>query len=369
VNTQSPLIHFEGDWFDGRSATRHAVRVEADGQTLRIIGEGFIRSEGLALITVDPPIGRLRRVLRLPSGGELQTDDHDAVRRLFGHRSWLGAMADRIERHWPRVLALAVVLIAATVLLVTEGVPLAARPLAALIPAPVEAAIGRQSLATLDQILCEPADIAPDREARLTAALARLTEGLDTGARWQLVWRDCKAIGANAFALPGGTLVVTTSLLDLLDDDREVVAVLAHEVGHVVGRHGLRLVVQASLGTALVATLLGDAASITSLAYTVPTVLMNSRYQRAMETEADDFAFARLRALGASPEDFARAIEQLVASRKPTTSAADSPDKSDTPDTPDKPPGADGRKLSDYLASHPASAERIERARRAAENH
>lgn len=49
-------------------------------------------------------------------------------------------------------------------------------------------------------------------------------------------------IGANAFALPDGTLVVTDELVELAgDNDDEVLAVLAHELGHIHERHGLRL--------------------------------------------------------------------------------------------------------------------------------
>src|SRR5205085_7931626 len=122
-------------------------------------------------------------------------------------------------------------------------------------------------------------------------------------------------------------------------------AVLAHEVGHVRHRHGLRTGLQAAGLAALAAAALGDAGSVTSLAVGLPTALLQSGYSRAFETEADDYAFARLKQIGVSPRAFAAAMTLLEKAQA----------------------GAGGgRGAMDYFSTHPATGKRIERALAAA---
>ena len=65
--------------------------------------------------------------------------------------------------------------------------------------------------------------------------------------------RSAPQIGANAFALPSGIIVVTDELVALSEDDDELAAVIAHELGHVHHRHIMRTVIQNSAAALLVA--------------------------------------------------------------------------------------------------------------------
>jgi Zn-dependent protease with chaperone function len=56
----------------------------------------------------------------------------------------------------------------------------------------------------------------------------------------QLLFRDGGSVGANAFALPGGTVIATDQFIQLSENDDEIIAVLAHEIGHVRHQHSLR---------------------------------------------------------------------------------------------------------------------------------
>ena len=68
---------------------------------------------------------------------------------------------------------------------------------------------------------------------RSTAAFKKLAFPEATRQPYTLVFRKSDAIGANAMALPSGTIVVTDGLVTLAEDDREILGVLAHEAGHV----------------------------------------------------------------------------------------------------------------------------------------
>jgi predicted Zn-dependent protease len=163
---------------------------------------------------------------------------------------------------------------------------------------------------------------------------------LNDGHRYKLHLRNCAAIGPNAFALPGGPVVLTDQLADFGRDFSEMTAVLAHEVGHVRLRHGLRTLLQGAGLAALISTLAGDAAAITSIAVTLPTVILQSGYSREFEDEADTFALARMKEIGISPRAFADILDRLEKART----------------------GKGASRSRDYFSTHPLTAARIERA-------
>jgi predicted Zn-dependent protease len=133
---------------------------------------------------------------------------------------------------------------------------------------------------------------------------------------------------------------VTDALVALARNDEELVAVLAHEAGHVARRHGLRQLFQNSLVALAVTWLVGDVSAIVAAA---PTALLQAKYSRDLEREADSYALVTLRVNGIATEHFAAMLERLEDS------------------------GAEGGGITtgalDYLSSHPVTSERIERVR------
>lgn len=94
----------------------------------------------------------------------------------------------------------------------------------------------------------------------------------------------------NAFALPGGKIVVTTGLLQQADSPEEVAGVLAHEISHVTKRHCLRGIVK-NLGLMMVVSaLFGDQASVTSAIMGEAANLTSLSFSRGMEADADEEA-------------------------------------------------------------------------------
>lgn len=340
---------FDAAYFDGHSAVRHPVHVLAGRGRLHVVGAAVDFEVPLDEVKVEPPVSGNTHLLRLPDGAQLRTDDVQAVIALFpaaGAGSWL----HRLEARWRFALG-AVALIAAVAAWSTfYGLPLAAKVAAERLPERFSQELGKQTLAVIDGTFCAPSRIPEARQAELrSGALARLLAGMDDAGKYRLEFRWCKPLGANAVALPDGTLVVTDQLLRIAQDDEEVAAVLAHEVGHVRNRHGLRLTLQAAGVAILVTTLATDAVSITSLAAALPTVLLQRGYSRQFEDEADEFALARLKQVGISPGKFAAILESLERDHDKGPQAA-----------------ARGRSGPDYLSTHPTTERRIARARAAA---
>lgn len=119
----------------------------------------------------------------------------------------------------------------------------------------------------------------------------------------------------NAFAAPGGYIYFYTGLLKMMDNEAEMAAVMAHEISHVVGRHGIKRL-QAALGVSLAYQLAfgGDGANdIVNAAIGLGMGLTFASYSRGNESEADDYGFTYLIKAGYNPNSAISMYEKLAA--------------------------------------------------------
>jgi Zn-dependent protease with chaperone function len=348
------VIEFSAVYYDGKTSAHTPVRVDGLAQSLRIVGADVNIEVALADVRPDTRVGNARRTLDLPGGAQLRTDDHAALATLFPRANRVEAWVQTLEQRWGYALAAIAVIAGFSAWCFVYGLPLAAKVAAGFVPIAIEAKLGEHTLAALDNSLCAPTALAAGRTQALRKSFSTLTAGLDDGYAYRLEFRTCTGIGPNAFALPGGTIVVIDDLVKLAENDQQIAAVLAHEIGHVRRRHGLRMALQGAGVAALIAALAGDAVTITKLAVMLPTVLLQSGYSRDFETEADTYAFQRMQAVGLSPQYFAD-IMQLMEKQRDRRAGTTDKKKAGTP--------PDATRTLDYLSTHPATAERIQRAR------
>ncbi|HEX5106812.1 MAG TPA: M48 family metallopeptidase [Vicinamibacterales bacterium] len=225
------------------------------------------------------------------------------------------------------------------------GIPIAARFMAFRIPAAVTTAISDRTLDSLDGSVLQPSTLPELRQQQLASAFASL-EGPGRAGSYRLVFRDTQELGANALALPSGTIVVTDVLVQLARDDREIMGVLAHEAGHVQARHGLRLLLQNSALTLTIGWIVGDVTSVIAVA---PAVILQTKYSRDFEREADAIAADTLRARGIPPSMLADLLERIDAGERSAVEEGEGAGG-----------GADGPRLLDYTSSHPPTRERLD---------
>lgn len=345
------MTEFDAIYFDGKTSARFAVRVSDLDRSLHIVGPHVNVEVPLADVSVAAPVANTGRVLNLPGGAQLQTDDHTALGALFPSANRLEGWVHGLERRWGYALAALVVTAGFAWWCIAYGLPVAATLAAAFVPANLEAKLGAETLATFDKGICGPSALDAGRQLDLRKGFGTLTAGLGDGYNYRLELRACGRVGPNAFALPGGAIVVTDDMVKLAQNDAQIYAVLAHEIGHVRHRHGLRMALQAAGLGALIATLAGDAVSITGMAVTLPTALLQSGYSRDFEDEADSYAFQRLKEVGLSPKYFAEILTLMEEHRYKDADSKKVYKKT-----------ADGDGALDYLSTHPATAGRIKRA-------
>lgn len=232
------------------------------------------------------------------------------------------------------MIAAFVVFVAMVMAAYFYGIPMVARLVADRLPASIVARIDSETLAALDGQMFAPSALPRERQHTIANAFRALKKPRAESAPHNLVFRKSDAIGANAMALIGGTIVVTDGLVTLARDDREILGVLAHEAGHVAGRHGLRGLVQDSLISMLLALVIGD---VSGLAAAASSSVLEASYSRDLEREADAYAIEVLNANGIPLKFLADMLRRL-----------------------DSAAGTSGMPSAlRYLSTHPATDERI----------
>lgn len=319
------MIHFQADYFDGVSARAVKVEIEANSEEIAFGARGVRHIFRLADIHVQPKLGRARRVIELPDGGRLEAGDIamlEALQRpngetVFWH--WL----HRLENHLGWALFALILTLLAGWGTINFVIPALAEQVAYAIPPAMERKLGEQVLAMMDEQIWtveehdeyslrlgyfKPSQLDQARQTALSEQLMALCARQPDCPAHELKFRGGGKIGANAFALPGGFVVLTDELVALAETDLEIIAVLMHELGHVKMRHTLRQTLQGALSGLLLAAVTGD---VDTLASGLPAALMQLRYSRQMETEADAYALTSLRRACVPPSLFAAILQRL----------------------------------------------------------
>ena len=336
-----------GTWYDGHSSRGRAAALSspAPGRLRLQADDGEAIEFEAASAIASPRLGALPRRLSLPGGGHLELADSPLLDAWLPRRNRIEAAVHWLERRRAAALGSAAALVAGVVGFFQVGLPWMAERVAPIVPPAMERTITRQALALLDSGQFRPSRLPSLRREQLRGKFHALTRGLPRQDGLRLDFRDAPGLGPNALALPDGQVIVTDQLVALVEDDEELLAVLAHEAGHHEHRHGMRRALEGSAVVVVAGFLFGDVSGTGSLSVSLPVLLLESGFSRRHEREADAFAFDLLRRQGHSPEAFARVMERFA--------------------------GATGNRkmpIVGYLSTHPPSDERIAAARAAAKD-
>jgi predicted Zn-dependent protease len=149
----------------------------------------------------------------------------------------------------------------------------------------------------------------------------------------------------NAFALPGGKVVLHTGLLLAADSPEEVLGVLAHELAHVTRQHGVRGIVQGLGLYATVSLFIGDVSGVAAILVNNAPFLLTQKFSRDHEREADEVGFRSLEAAGIDPRGMISFFEKLRQEEAKLKAQV---------------PGGAALDALGFLSTHPATAERAQ---------
>ncbi len=337
-----PEIHAR--YFDGKTAAAHAATLAWGDDGLHI---------SAAAVSAHWPRDRIRRlddgrdagILRLgvaSSPDERLLLDGDDVARLaaiapelFDHRP-----ARRAERRLVIGLVAGAAAVGAAIFF---GVPMAARPLAALTPLAMERNIGDAiyAQARLTFRRCEGS-----QEARARQLLNQVADQLERHADspFDVNVQMVDTFMPNAFALPGGRVLITDELVAMAESPDEIAGVLAHEIAHVEQRHVMQLIWR-DMGFGLLLDAFIGGSGVVQQAYLASGRVFQLRYGREAETQADTRAVEMMQAAGFNPGAMGRLFHRLAE----TTGESDLQE--------------DQRAGLEFLSTHPDIVARAERLR------
>jgi Zn-dependent protease with chaperone function len=289
---------------------------------------------------------------RNPDGGQaLFVADPAFASALLARAGSLSAARQRLRNLRPGIVALVVVAALAGAVRYFEFQP--SQAIARLLPQQTREAMGRNVVASLTDRMrrCET----PNGRAALDGLVKRLA-GAATSEPLPLRVAVVDWGLVNAFAAPGGQLILTKGLLQTARSPDEVAGVLAHEIGHALELHPESGLVRAmGLAAAAQLVLAGSAGTASNLGL----LLTQLRYTRKAEVEADAHALRILKGAGISPKGFGDFFERLEPPPPDPKSDADKkePDKKSTASL--------AKRIfeSELLRTHPFSKTRMEKAR------
>lgn len=310
------------DYLDGRSAVIHRVALsiaEASSGPILVVtlaDDQVVRWPLRDLRTIPDQAGKNQLVITSKDAplGRLIVEDAETQRLLK-------ARSPNLRQRPPvrgrgRIFAWSIAALASVGLIVFVLVPAMADQLAEYLPPDGEKALGDTTFEQIRNALSEnefnPVKICEDRAgmAALEQMQSRLEDETDLPYPLSVLVLDHEMV--NAFALPGGRIVLFRGLIKAAETPDEVAAVLAHEIGHVVNRDPARGALRSAGSIGVLGLIFGDFAGGAAVLFMVER-LIDATYSQSAEAAADSFAHDLLISGGIPPAALADFFERLRA--------------------------------------------------------
>ena len=337
-----------GQWMAPFSSRKTAARLnKADDLFIKACDESGKELSRVLIgeAVVSSRVGSIPRRVTFSDGSVFETSDNDAIDALFKTHSGTGAgFVHSLERFHPRLIVVVALVVALGFALYRYALPIMVEVAVLVTPEVVPELMSKAAFESLDQLIFEESELAPDKRSEIVRGFASLATLSPRGASgYKLHFRGGGAIGPNAFALPDGTVVLTDELIELAPDDLDMIlGVLAHEIGHVHHEHSLRRLYRAAGVAGLILLVGGDIGAGTEDLLIQGSAMLTLSYSRSHESEADRYSVELMAAAGRDPTAIARFFELLI---------KEFGDQGDM----------------DFLSTHPATAARVAAARRYAQ--
>lgn len=315
MGSDGPAIA-SGEWHPPGSSRSLPASLLDIGGRLVVRGETDAELAGgsLASVEISSRVGRIARRITFPDGSLFETVDNDAIDRfLAGKGRARDGIIHGLERFRPRLVAFVAAAILLGAMIYRFALPALVEVAVAVTPPIVPRIMSASTLETMDQTVLGETKLDEARRDRIVEAFRRIAAQSNGGeAGYTLNFREGGAVGANAFALPDGTLILTDELVELAGEDTEmIVGVLAHEIGHVEHQHSLRQVYRAAGVAALIMLITGDIGSEAEDLLVQGGGLLSLSYSRSAEAEADRHSVELMMKAGLDPAAIARFFELL----------------------------------------------------------
>lgn len=189
---------------------------------------------------------------------------------------------------WKNIVAATLLLIGLLVSVYLYVLPPCAEFLADQIPQDIETSLGISMLNSFID--------GSEKDAELSLLVNQFAKNIDFNTTYPIEITVVKKDEINAFALPGGQIVVYDGILKKMKNGGELAALLSHEVAHIEYKHSLKSISRSLSGYIFVSLVFNDVNGITTTLVDNANILNNLSYSRALETDADHRALNTLKA-------------------------------------------------------------------------
>ena len=332
------MTEFQATYYDGIHPVGELVTIQVttDGN-VSIFGENIKYSCSWSDIEINAQLGKTVRALMLPNGAKCESFAHEEINALprNDRSSKYFQVLHLLESRWRYVILASLAVISFTWGMVVYGIPGLAKGVAHTLPISIDEKVSVEALKLLDDRFFKPSKLKEEEKQRLKKKFKIMVENTKDPHNFVLLFRW--SFRANAFALPSGHIVITDKLIEKAEYDEEVLAVLAHEIGHVVHKHGLRKALQSSIAALFLTAITGDISMGSGFAAALPVLLLETSYSRKFEQEADQYAFEYMQLQGIDTIHFANILKKI--------SGDESEEES----------------ILNYLSTHPVTTKRTQR--------
>ena len=327
--------------------------------------DGTLYRGEISHLEVSERLGNVARKVTLENGSVFITLDNDAIDSLFKNKQKINGLVHYLETHLSSIAMALLITLFTAFSFFKWGVPWTSQKIANALPYETNKLIASGTMDFLDTYLFEESNLSKERQTEITQHfkenVAPLSREDDNEIEYTLYFRSWsmgnQAI-PNALALPSGDIIVTDKFVELSSNQDEIDSVLLHEMGHVVHRHGLEMLIEGTFVTVAVMIISGDGSGLGDMGIGLGSALVSSSYSRGHESEADLYAFKKMLLAHIDPVSFSnimnRMTEYMSEEESKLNKGITGVKKSD-------------EKVLDYFSSHPSTKERVELANRYSE--
>ena len=335
--------------FSTNGMGRYAIELE----------NGTVHRGELSHLNVSERLGNVERKVRLEDGSVFATLNNDAIDRLFKGKHKINGFVHYLETHLQWIAVALVITIVTGFSFFKWGVPWASEKIAHALPYETNALIGSGTMDFLDEYIFDESNLSKTQQEKIRLHFKEKLAGLSVSDEDKIEyklhfrsWSMGEQEIPNALALPSGNIILTDKFVELAENQDEIDSVILHEMGHVVHRHSLEMLIEGTFVTVAVMMMTGDGSGIGDMGIGLGSALVSSAYSRGHESEADLYAFKKMLKAGIDPKSFSNIMNRMTSYMTEDDNKTKERDEED---------------VLDYFSSHPSTQKRVDLANRYSE--
>ena len=311
-------MQVEGNWYAKGSAAKYSAVLSTHNSSYKLEIENTHSYAGsIESLAIDNRLGNIERKIKLEDGSIFATYDNDSVDMLYSQKKSKYKILHQLESktHW--VVVALVITIFTIFASVKWGIPFISKEIAHALPTSTNKIITTNTMEILDKYLFKESKISKQKMQDIRANFKTKVLPIvanNKGYEYKLHFRlfeDKNISLPNAMALPSGDIILTDKFVELCQNQDEMDSIILHEIGHIVHRHSLQMLIESTFISVTAMVILGDSNGLGDMGIGLGSMMINLQYSREYETEADTYAFEHMLHNNIDPVSFSNIMERM----------------------------------------------------------